>query len=743
MLSKKLINLELFKNGPIIIFIWENSENWPVKNVSENIEDIFGYESSDFVSQKLVYKDLIHIDDIDRVIIEVKNAIENNLKSFIHEPYRIKDKNGDYKWVKDITNIIIEDNEIKYFVGYIMDITNEINLKIENERAKLVFHAFNDTLWDWDVITNQVYFSPQWKKMIGYEDHEIGSSVEEWEKKVHPDDLNKANEDIENYFNGKSLIYKNEHRILCKDNSYKWILDRGVIIERTLDNKPKRVIGTHSDISKRKKLEEEILKEKNFISTIIESANCVISVIDSSGTMIKLNNYGQEFTGYTQEEISSKPYFWEALLPEEIKDSAISVFEEAKKGNLTNSFRGYWISKLGKKKFFEWSNTIVNKEDGSFDYIVTIGIDITQSEKQKIRLKQQKEEFETIFNNAKDGIAIVDLNTNFLEFNDAYLRLTQYTREELLTKSTIELSISDQKDQSIAIINDVVKYGTKRNYLRSFMTKKGNIVTLNISSTLLPDKKRILITAKDITKDKVYEEQSKLASMGEMIGNIAHQWRQPLSVVSAVASNVRLFEEFEPMGKDEIIKNMKVIDDQIQYLSKTIDDFRNFIKNNNQKELFSLKDTISNTLTILNPTFINNSINMVSDLQDDIMINGYKNELIQSFINILNNSKDALKQYIPTNFGRYIFINTKKTNNSLIMEIKDNGLGIKESIIDKIFEPYFTTKHQSVGTGIGLSMTYRIITEHHDAKIEVFNTEYRFNEKNYKGLCFRIIFKYS
>jgi len=744
MLSKKFLNLNLFKSGPIAIFIWENKKKWPVHTASENIKNILGFNIDDFTSGKIVYEELIHPEDLETVKNEVSQSIKNkNNSSFSHKPYRLRSLNNEYIWVKDITNIIKENGEITHFIGYVIDINNEMKLKTENERAKLALIATTDALWEWDTITNEVYFSPQWKKMLGYEENEISNILDEWRNRIHPNDIENVYQDIENYFLGKTKHYKNEHRLLCKDNTYKWVLDRGIIIEYTSENKPKKLIGTHSDITQRKELEKEVLKEKNFVSTIIESANCIIAVIDSTGTMIKLNNYGQEFTGYSQEEISSEPFYWTRLLNEDIKDKVVEVLENAKNGNIIKSFKNAWISKNGEERIFEWSNTLVRKLDGTMDYITAIGIDITKNEKQKIVLKQQKEEFETIFNNSKDGIAIIDLSSKFLEFNDAYLKITEYTREELLSKTSIELTIDEQKEESIQMLDYVINNGYKKNYLRNYLTKYGNNVILNVSSTLLPDKKRILLTVKDITKDKNYEEQSKLASMGEMIGNIAHQWRQPLSVISAAASNVRLFEEFNPMEKDEIIKNMKVIDEQTQYLSKTIDDFRNFIKNSNEKELFSLKEMISNSLTILNPTFINNNINTIINIDEDTIIDGFKNELIQVMINILNNSKDALIQLIPVNFGRYIFINTKKIDDKFIIEIIDNGLGVKEKILEKIFEPYFTTKHQTVGTGIGLSMVYKIITQHHNAKVEAFNTSYEFNSKNYKGLCFRIIFQES
>ena len=238
---------------------------------------------------------------------------------------------------------------------------------------------------------------------------------------------------------------------------------------------------------------------------------------------------------------------------------------------------------------------------------------------------------------------------------------------------------------------------------------------------------------------KLFEEQSKLAAMGEMIGNIAHQWRQPLSVITTIASNVKLQSEYDQLRDYDISSDMNIVMQQAQYLSKTIDDFRNFVRNTKDIKDLSIKETIRKTLSILSSAMINNCITIITDLKDDMEIEGYENELIQSFINIINNAKDAINENVK-NGDKLIFVTTKKEESSLRLTIKDNGGGISKNIVDRIFEPYFTTKNKNVGTGIGLSMTYKMLVQRHNALIDVYNEEYTYNNKIYKGACFRIIF---
>ena len=125
------------------------------------------------------------------------------------------------------------------------------------ERWSFALEGAGDGVWDWDAATNRVYFSSQWKTMLGYDEQDIENTLDEWERRVHPDDMERVQEDLERHIRGETPVYQNEHRVLCKDGSYKWVLDRGKIVERTEDGKPKRFIGTHADISKIKAAEAE------------------------------------------------------------------------------------------------------------------------------------------------------------------------------------------------------------------------------------------------------------------------------------------------------------------------------------------------------------------------------------------------------------------------------------------------------------------------------------------------------
>ncbi len=222
-------------------------------------------------------------------------------------------------------------------------------------------------------------------------------------------------------------------------------------------------------------------------------------------------------------------------------------------------------------------------------------------------------------------------------------------------------------------------------------------------------------------KDKQLHDNIKMAQMGEMIGNIAHQWRQPLSVISTSASGMKLEKEFDMLDDNKFIKYCDLIVDNTQFLSETIDTFRDFIKEKKELKIVKVQDRLDNILNILSTSLGNNHIKLINDIDYETTMNIeiVLGELSQVIINIFNNAKDALVEHKIDE--PFIKITTTNENNFVNIIINDNAKGIPEDILPKIFDPYFTTKHQSQGTGLGLHMSYKIITQSLKGKISAKN----------------------
>ncbi|MEA3372442.1 MAG: HAMP domain-containing sensor histidine kinase [Campylobacterota bacterium] len=226
-------------------------------------------------------------------------------------------------------------------------------------------------------------------------------------------------------------------------------------------------------------------------------------------------------------------------------------------------------------------------------------------------------------------------------------------------------------------------------------------------------------------KDKQMMQQSRLAQMGEMIGMIAHQWRQPLSAISATTASMHLKAKVNKLDKDTALELSERISDYSQHLSSTIDDFRDFFKPNKEKRETSYNELVQSVLGIIEVSIINKNIELIQELESENTFNTYPNEIKQVILNLIKNAEEVLIEKKIIN--PKITIKTSGT----ILTVSDNGGGVSEEIIDNVFDPYFSTKVKKDGTGLGLYMSKIIIEEHCGGKLSVYNDK--------DGAAFKII----
>ncbi|BAK72172.1 transporter substrate-binding domain-containing protein [Arcobacter sp. L] len=332
---------------------------------------------------------------------------------------------------------------------------------------------------------------------------------------------------------------------------------------------------------------------------------------------------------------------------------------------------------------------------------------------------------ESILNKAISSISINELNSIINKWHNVQFQ-TSFNYDIFWKMVLVILLISlafIYRNLTLKNINRTLKTKVEEK------TKQLNEINKNLE--LLVEKK----SRELIQKENILNHQSKMAAMGEMIENIAHQWRQPLSVISTVATAAKLKKDLKMLDDKEFYETMDIINNSSQHLSNTIDDFRNFFSNDKEVSSFNINTPIDKVIYLINSKLKNRNIQVIkSSLEINIL--GLENEFIQVILNIINNSIDAFED--KNDIEKYIFINIYKENSNVILTIKDNAGGIKEEIIDRIFEPYFTTKHRSQGTGIGLYMSIEIIKKHMNGEIFVSNKEYIYNNIKCKGAEFKI-----
>ncbi len=222
-------------------------------------------------------------------------------------------------------------------------------------------------------------------------------------------------------------------------------------------------------------------------------------------------------------------------------------------------------------------------------------------------------------------------------------------------------------------------------------------------------------------KDRLLIQQSRQAAMGEMINNIAHQWRQPLNNIGLIIQNLQLQYEAGEMDARQMASEVGTAMDVIAYMSRTIDDFRNFFHQDKLRRSFSVNEMVARSLEFLLPGLKSCGISVECREEPDVRVEGYPSEYMQALLNILNNAKDVLLERRVAN--PLISIAVLRENRRSVVCIRDNGGGIRDDVLPRIFDPYFTTKEQGKGTGIGLYMSKAIIEKSIDGKLTARNVE--------------------
>lgn len=380
--------------------------------------------------------------------------------------------------------------------------------------------------------------------------------------------------------------------------------------------------------------------------------------------------------------------------------------------------------------------------------------------------------FQTIYAKSSDGIALIQ-NNRFKDCNEAIVRMFQYSsKEELLNTHFSKLMPERQPDGTLSVkkmlqmANSAREDGTK-SFEWLYKNSRGELFWTEVVLTKIylnkdelihgvwrdiTDRKQLEIdqaiskqkieelnqslesrvkleVEKNRAKDQVMLSQSRLAQMGEMLSMIAHQWRQPLAAISATSTSIEMKATMNKLDNNDIKQKAQAISDYSEHLSQTINDFKSFFKPNKKMTETNYDDIIMSALQIMENSLRNKNIQLQKNLNCQETFISYPNKIKQVILNLISNAEDALVESKVQN--PCITITTYTKEDAYIFEIIDNAGGVPENIIDKIFDPYFSTKISKDGTGLGLYMSKVIIHEHCGGTLSVMNAE--------KGALFRIV----
>lgn len=389
---------------------------------------------------------------------------------------------------------------------------------------------------------------------------------------------------------------------------------------------------------------------------------------------------------------------------------------------------------------------VVNNEENEYGKLYSeVNTMLERIEKESEKLKIAAVAFEI-----QSGMVVTDKYQRILEVNKAFSIITGYPKEDVIGQTPAILKSGYHDTQFYTDMYNAIKENNFWSGEIRNKHKNGTIVNEHLIIQAVLDEndmvKYYVASFIDITKQKITEAklsqneellitQSKMAQMGEMLENIAHQWRQPLSVITTSASSLQIQHEFGILSNELLLSSLDNIVRSATHLSTTIDDFRDFYKNKKDPQKFHLTRLIEASLILLNARLKNQNIEIISEVKDQILL-GYENEIIQVCINIINNARDEL--VMKENQERIIFIQSFISENEVKLSFFDNAGGIPEVVLPRVFENHFTTKENRDGTGIGLYMS-KLIIEKANGQLIASNEYFQCKNQTFYGARFDII----
>ncbi len=398
----------LIENMSDEFFFYSHNTHGLFTFVSHSVQIILGYSPEEFMTH---YTEYLTDNPINE---KVKHHSELSIQGIVQPLYEAElcCQDGTIKTL-EISEVptFDEQEHVVSVEGIAHDITERKRAEEKLKQSKLKWQyaliGSQEGIWDWNVVTNEVFFSSMWKKMLGYADDEMTADLSEWDKRIHPDDKEPVYTDMNNHLAGKTEYYYNEHRLLCKDGTYKWILVRGKVIELTKEGKPLRFVGTHSDITERKLAEEKLKQQKQFLRNLINTVPSLIFVKDWEGKFVLVNQATADIYETTIKDLEGKTYADFNLNRQEVEQ-----FMAADRKVLTTRQPIFipeeTVTGPGKTRFFQTIKTPLLSDEGKAELLLGVAVDITERNQAEKTLQKERNKLLSILNAIPNGVYIVN-----------------------------------------------------------------------------------------------------------------------------------------------------------------------------------------------------------------------------------------------------------------------------------------------------------------------------------------------
>lgn len=591
-------------------------------------------------------------------------------------------------------------------------------------------------IWDWYIPEEKVFYGPNYYRIAGYEPNEFPHSFEEWEKRVHPDDVSITKKTIQQYLAGELNTFTSEFRFKTKSGNWMWLLSQGEVTERDEKGNPTRFIGLHIDITQSKNTEIAFQKERSLSTSLINTAQLMILIMDIEGRISRINPFMENITGYKEAEVKGKDWF-DTFLPPADHTELRTMFRDAIAGIGVSEKINSIVTKDGRELVVEWYSKTLKDTNGVIIGLLSAGIDISERKVAEKALQESESTFRKLFEDSSDPILLINDSGVFVECNQAALDLLKMTKEQFIFLSPAKISPQLQPDgrrsdeaalEMIAIAHSKGKCRFDWTCINS--EKVEFIVEVSLIPITIKGEKMFHASWRDITDRKRAEaerldleaqlrQKYKMEAVGVMAGGMAHNFNNNLSIILGNLELTKMklspqshLGEYLDNARTAILRSRDLIKQIMIYsrkdkqhlapleLSSTIGKFNALLKS-------TIPSSVTLQQTIHPDSCKTNILANVSQIQE-ILLNLCNNAVHamdeQGKLTINLETVELKQQQIPAHCsctpGFYLHLS-----------VQDTGCGIAPEIQDKIFDPFFTTKEVHEGTGMGLSTVQGIMEQ--------------------------------
>jgi PAS domain S-box-containing protein len=688
-------------------FLFVN-ENGYIIECNPALENIFNLKREDIINQlswevvKKVMEGSEHFEDyFGDFRIKLEEIFRTGKSDYLNIPKegKIKSKNNEEKFIQNTIFPIKTDSG--YLLGSVIrDITSskisDKKIHENEERLRILAEQTGQIVYDWNMKTGQINWIGLIEKITGFTFDEFQTvDIKEWELLVHPEDRKRVVELLDTV-KVKGEKYNVDYRWQKRDTSYFYVEDNGIFLKDE-NNNPIRMLGTIKDISERKAAEESLFASARKWQTTFDAVSDVIWILDKDGRITRSNHSVLGILGIDPESIQGKLCC--EVLHAAIPDYNCS-FKKLKK-SLHREFSELYIN----NKWLEINDHPIFSQDGEFTGAVQIISDI--SDRKRAELERDR-----FFYNSIDMLSISGFDGNFKQINPAWTKILGWSESDLLAKPILDLVHPDDYDYSVNSIKSLINGKPMIKVENRYRCKDGSYRWFEWNSYPFSEDGLIFSVIRDITSNKESEAEQlrlqNLESLGILAGGIAHDFNNILTTIMGQAS-IAMQRLKDEKSKSSLLSILEATKRAVGLTHQLL----TFAKGGTpQKSILEIDKLIEDTTKF---ALSGSNINPKFNFMDSFGLEADSGQISQVIQNIVINAKQAMPN------GGEILISTgnfidNEGNLFIMITIKDFGIGIPKEYLDKIFNPYFTTKQ--TGSGLGLSVCHSIINRH-DGNISV------------------------